>query len=1254
MSEAAERHLEENSESSNVSERPPTPDSGADAAAPAKVEATSNDSSASSAVQEPGHEPGSQRSQSGDLESPPNVPAKSGSVDSTSASAAPADEHATLKSEQPVTCSGCSKSLSSEAGKDESASLRALEERLRKLEHLLESKADSGHILRLSGAPTSILRRLITVDTSDTDIKLTIQPDNDPAPEEKETEQEWKTSISAINYVSRDEHKPVKLSPEKERHAIDVCMALQLDTSCERASVSGQGTGDSAIHWKPKDEVLRKQEPVRFIQINSVDLISVLTSEPEFGMEIAKEKAPLMIFSPFKSLIVWDSKLRDLEKKLAKEHEIVSVPTPEPPDQSVAKSEDTGQQEQSDPRPSAPSASASAAADGGSAGAATSDMLSRKGYKDLRLLLTFSDHFVMARYRWFRGKEVTDVRFGDLCYLFQPGDEVLDSEPPLRAWKIVKITGGRPTMPHLLKGDVNRVNDNDPGIAPNTVSDKAAGEAAAATLKGLPAPKKAKEDESTKWTPFYLDGYYIDFDGNEFGVVHKSATINFFSGRREVKALKVYPLRLCEDPKGTREKLMARGSRFFEMHKDQRPTIHYYDDLTLTEKTDGEPLPRYHYQGRSDDEYQDVVERPERAVQVSSQVVIDPKKTFQYRIDWQPVFGIGQYTASSDDEVDPASMEDAGYGTERFQNFEWFDDRQARNFASEDDLLKKSHFPMGEDRLDLVAENALLLPDRAFGFVLRSRDWACFNIEKLRPEFESDAEWKDLQIPKTHRDQLESMMESHFRTKQAHLKQELGRLAFDSIEGKGRGLVILLHGAPGLGKTSTAESIARLYKKPLLPITCGNLGLTPKSVEDALTENFGLAVAWDSIVLIDEADVFLARRNVSDLKRNALVSIFLRTLEYYSGILFLTTNRPGDFDEAFRSRIQIALEYQDLDEEDSVAIWTTNLHRIQTKKAEIGQQFNIERDDILRFARRVFRLYSRERRPVWNGRQIRNSFSTAVAFAEFEAKGGVPTLTYEHFKQAAINADRFEMYLKRTKNLFDWEVAGEDGFRSRFVPDGKTSLAPEQKFHELLKKLDPIEDAPISSQREAAAGVKRTLTLNDKLEQGDGGPLHETGPSGANQQPFSPTSPLAPGSPPLPADSQQPGYPPQPRDYGPPIGVPAPSYASQSSHQHQSPYYPPMPPNMQYMQPPESYQGYAQHAAQGYYLPPQPYRSHLAQPAVSFAGGQNHPGVSEHSAYPPTTFRQPYYPGQRRAESPADASAGAQQAQQHQRPFGRG
>jgi transcriptional regulator with AAA-type ATPase domain len=57
------------------------------------------------------------------------------------------------------------------------------------------------------------------------------------------------------------------------------------------------------------------------------------------------------------------------------------------------------------------------------------------------------------------------------------------------------------------------------------------------------------------------------------------------------------------------------------------------------------------------------------------------------------------------------------------------------------------------------------------------------------------------------------------------------RTAPDIIGGKGKGLLILLHGGPGTGKTLTAESIAEARERPLYRVTCGDVGTEPEDVE---------------------------------------------------------------------------------------------------------------------------------------------------------------------------------------------------------------------------------------------------------------------------------------------------------------------------------------------------------------------------------------------------------------------------------------
>jgi len=152
--------------------------------------------------------------------------------------------------------------------------------------------------------------------------------------------------------------------------------------------------------------------------------------------------------------------------------------------------------------------------------------------------------------------------------------------------------------------------------------------------------------------------------------------------------------------------------------------------------------------------------------------------------------------------------------------------------------------------------------------------------------------------------------------------QQASRNAYDDIiEGKGRGIIILLSGPPGVGKTLTAESVAEEMRVPLFVMSAGDLGLDSRHIESRLQNVFEMVTRWNAILLLDEADVFLEERSLHELERNKLVSIFLRVLEYYEGIMFLTTNRVNTFDAAFQSRIHISLDYPELSIESRRSVW---------------------------------------------------------------------------------------------------------------------------------------------------------------------------------------------------------------------------------------------------------------------------------------------------------------------------------------------
>lgn len=129
----------------------------------------------------------------------------------------------------------------------------------------------------------------------------------------------------------------------------------------------------------------------------------------------------------------------------------------------------------------------------------------------------------------------------------------------------------------------------------------------------------------------------------------------------------------------------------------------------------------------------------------------------------------------------------------------------------------------------------------------------------------------------------------------------------DIVIGKGKGLIGLLCGNPGCGKTLTAEAVAEVTHRPLYVVSAGELGTRPQEVDKNLAQILELAHTWRTVLLLDEAEVFLHQRSTTDLARNALVSIFLRQLEYYQGILILTTNMIKQCDPAFESAPRIIL-----------------------------------------------------------------------------------------------------------------------------------------------------------------------------------------------------------------------------------------------------------------------------------------------------------------------------------------------------------
>jgi len=284
-----------------------------------------------------------------------------------------------------------------------------------------------------------------------------------------------------------------------------------------------------------------------------------------------------------------------------------------------------------------------------------------------------------------------------------------------------------------------------------------------------------------------------------------------------------------------------------------------------------------------------------------------------------------------------------------------------------------------DEEIEYITDQDLLLADcKIPGYAFQIKRWCWFTIDLITPvSFNSEA-FASLLLPARQKSLIHSLVKTH----------ATGTDSFDDlIAGKGKGLVFVLHGCPGVGKTFTAESVADHIQRPLYVLNSGELGIQPTEVEDNLSKVLMLAVAWNAILLIDEADVFLEQRSLHDLQRNTLVSIFLRTLEYYEGILFLTTNRITTFDPAFKSRVHLALKYHALSPAARRELWVTFINRTSKNPPQL--------DDAA-----LDRLAAVD----VNGRQIKNSVRTASALATDEGK----PLCEEHLQSVLETIADFE------------------------------------------------------------------------------------------------------------------------------------------------------------------------------------------------------------------------------------------------------
>ncbi|KAJ5042279.1 uncharacterized protein L3040_004831 [Drepanopeziza brunnea f. sp. 'multigermtubi'] len=513
-----------------------------------------------------------------------------------------------------------------------------------------------------------------------------------------------------------------------------------------------------------------------------------------------------------------------------------------------------------------------------------------------------------------------------------------------------------------------------------------------------------KEHSFMKGEWYSIEGKYLEHDGKQWGMGTMDCEVPAFKGARKITSLNCYPLKYHKNEEKLRADLVERGKKFVALqgvnYKSHEGMAYYKKKRQVIKvNINGRIMIDPAIHRRILPNYNVSTVKPQDPDLLDSDSDDSDDGSCRGCEEDSDGGGHGHFEASRKEEDDGPKMKmkvvlddkkkpllvqvevDADGNELAVEKLEEVPSKTAtkRDEASPEE--DKKALPVFTDEEYLIASPVVL------GFAFAEKMWLEFTVSGVKEIVWNEGAYDSLVLENNTKDIVKALVESH--------KYHPAESIDDVIQGKGKGLVAVLHGPPGTGKTLTAEGIAELLKCPLYMVSAGELGTDPRTLEGELQKILDIAHAWGAVLLLDEADVFLEKRTIQDIHRNALVSIFLRLLEYFQGILFLTTNRVETFDDAFQSRIHIALRYGELSVQARKSVFKAFIERVRVLEGISTMPFTDE--DYRTLARNAL-----------NGRQIKNTIRTAQALAVNNQE----PLSMEHIKRVLDVSNAFDRDLK--------------------------------------------------------------------------------------------------------------------------------------------------------------------------------------------------------------------------------------------------
>lgn len=205
----------------------------------------------------------------------------------------------------------------------------------------------------------------------------------------------------------------------------------------------------------------------------------------------------------------------------------------------------------------------------------------------------------------------------------------------------------------------------------------------------------------------------------------------------------------------------------------------------------------------------------------------------------------------------------------------------------------------------------------------RVRAAARTRLGNLAQLLECPFEWDDLVVPDNLKETLKDIV-FEAANRGAFWEKESSRRMFP----QGRGLMALLSGPPGTGKTMSAQVIAAslrhdLFRIDLASIVSKYVGETSQNLERVLSR----AADMDAVLLFDEADAMFGKRvnevrDAQDKFANTDAAYLLQAIESFPGIAILATNQKHNIDPAFIRRLRFVIDFEKPSAAERLEIWT--------------------------------------------------------------------------------------------------------------------------------------------------------------------------------------------------------------------------------------------------------------------------------------------------------------------------------------------